>query len=123
VAERAATSDPRVWVCELNARVTGATYPSVLARHYLPEGAWLMRNLKFARPESGAHILQLLEKRGDLFHEGRTTGILPINLNTTSDGQVEKGQFLCLGATTAECHDQLLRAKKDLPLDWSYVRD
>ena len=56
-------------------------------------------------------------------HEGRTTGILPINLNTTSDGHVEKGQFLCLGPTTAECHDQLLRAKKDLPLDWSYVRD
>jgi hypothetical protein len=123
VAERTARSDPRVWVCEVNARVTGATYPSVLARHYLPEGAWLMRNLKFAQLESGAHILQLLEKRGDLFHEGRTAGIMPINCNTTYDGRVEKGQFLCLGATTAECHDQLLRAKKDLPLDWSYVRD
>jgi hypothetical protein len=123
VAERAARSDPRVWVCEVNARVTGATYPSVLARHFLPEGAWLMRNLKFARLEAGAHILQLLEKRGDLFHEGRTSGILPINFNTTLDGRVEKGQFLCLGPTTAECHDQLLRATKDLPLDWSYVRD
>jgi hypothetical protein len=123
VAEGAAPEDRRVWVCEVNARVTGATYPSVLARHYLPGSAWLMRNLKFARLESGEHILQLLEKRGDLFHEGRTSGILPINLNTTAEGRVEKGQFLCLGPTTAECHDQLLRAKKDLPLDWSYVRD
>jgi hypothetical protein len=123
VAERAGHGDRRVYVCEVNARVTGATYPSVLARHFRPLGAWLMRNLKFARLEDGAHLLQLLEKRGDLFHEGRSSGILPINFNTTAEGHVEKGQFLCLRGTTAECQDLLLRGEKDLPIDWSYVRD
>jgi hypothetical protein len=123
VAERAGPGERSVYVCEINARVTGATYPSVLARHYLPMGAWLMRNLKFTRPQEGAHLLELLEQRGDLFHEGRTAGILPINFNTDDQGLVEKGQFLCLSPTTAGCHDLLLRCEKDLPIDWSYVRD
>ena len=39
-----------VRVCEINARITGATYPSVIARHFLPHDAWLMRNIRFARP-------------------------------------------------------------------------
>lgn len=123
VTERAARGDRRVHVCEVNARVTGATYPSVLARHFLPEGAWLMRNLKFAHPEEGAHLLGLLRKRGDLFQPGRASGIIPINFNTSAEGSVEKGQFLCLGANTEECRRLLLRGEKDLPIDWSYARD
>ncbi|MCB1065763.1 MAG: ATP-grasp domain-containing protein, partial [Verrucomicrobiae bacterium] len=48
-----------VFVCEINARVTGATYPSILARHFLPEGAWLLRNLRFEKPLSGEELLGL----------------------------------------------------------------
>jgi hypothetical protein len=113
----------RVYACEINARVTGATYPSVLARHYLPRGGWLMRNLKLVEPVDGASILRFLEEHGHLFHPHRESGILPINFNLTPDGLVEKGQFLCLGETPAACHEMLLRAEEDLPVDWEYVRD
>lgn len=112
-----------VYVCELNARVTGATYPSLLARHFLPQGAWLMRNLKLAKPEPGALILDLLRQRGDLYQPGRARGILPINFNLDPDNLVVKGQFLCLDSESCACHDMLTRAEMDLPIDWSYVRD
>ncbi len=113
----------RVYACEINARVTGATYPSVLARHYLPRGGWLMRNLKLVEPVSGSNILGVLEDHGHLFHPHRENGILPINFNLNPAGLVEKGQFLCLGETSSECHDMLRRAEEDLPIDWEYVRD
>jgi len=113
----------RVYACEINARVTGATYPSVLARHYLPSGGWLMRNLKFVEPLQGAAILELLSAHGHLFHPQRENGILPINFNLNPEGLVEKGQFLCLGRTSAECHAMLRRAEEDLPVDWEYARD
>jgi hypothetical protein len=113
----------RVYACEINARVTGATYPSVLARHYLPRGGWLMRNLKLIQPVEGSAILRFLEDHGHLFHPHRESGILPINFNLTGGGLVEKGQFLCLGDTSADCHEMLLRAEEDLPIDWEYVRD
>ncbi len=113
----------RVYACEINARVTGATYPSVLGRHYLPRGAWLMRNLQLAQPLSGAEVLGQLDRHGHLFHPYHERGILPINFNLTSDGLVNKGQFLCLGTSAGACHDLLSRAEQDLPIDWRYVRD
>jgi hypothetical protein len=113
----------RVYACEINARVTGATYPSILARHYTPQGAWLMRNLKLTVPLAGSTVLKLLEDHGHLFHSGRQDGILPINFNLTPEGLVEKGQFLCLGPNTEGCMAMLRRAEEDLPLDWEYVRD
>ncbi|MCB1207974.1 MAG: hypothetical protein KDK97_01545, partial [Verrucomicrobiales bacterium] len=113
----------RVYVCEINARVTGATYPSVLARYYQPRGGWLMRNLRLDHPVSGTEVLDSLEQHGHLFRPGRERGILPINFNLTADGLVGKGQFLCMGATSAECHEMLQRAEEDLPIDWQYVRD
>lgn len=113
----------RVYACEINARVTGATYPSILARHYSPSGGWLMRNLKLTVPLAGSTILKLLEDHGHLFHPEKNDGILPINFNLTPDGLVEKGQFLCLGEDSAGCQAMLRRAEEDLPLDWEYVRD
>jgi hypothetical protein len=113
----------QVYACEINARVTGATYPSVLARHYCPSGGWLMRNLKFVVPLQGATILELLSSHRHLFHPQREDGILPINFNLNSEGLVEKGQFLCLGPTSAACHAMLQRAEEDLPVDWEYARD
>jgi len=113
----------RAYACEINARVTGATYPSVLARHFLPRGGWLMRNLKLIHPIPGGEILSLLKNHNHLFHPDRQSGILPINFNLTEDDLVGKGQFLCLGKTSADCHAMLRRAEEDLPIDWEYVRD
>lgn len=109
--------------CEINARVTGATYPSVLARHHLPGGAWLMRNLRMANPVPGGEILQLLERHGHLFRRGARRGILPINFNLDGADLVTKGQFLCLGADSADCHQLLRAADEDLPLRWGFDRD
>jgi hypothetical protein len=109
--------------CEINARVTGATYPSVLARHHLPHGGWLMRNLRMATPVPGGEILQMLDQHGHLFRPGAEPGILPINFNLGSDDLVTKGQFLCLGASSHDCHELLRAADADLPLRWGYDRD
>ena len=51
----------QAYVCEVNARLTGATYPSMLARHFLPRGAWLMRNLMLKEATSGRAVLRYLE--------------------------------------------------------------
>lgn len=113
----------RAHVCEINARLTGATYPSVLARHFQPRGAWLMRNLRLAKPVSARTVLRLLEHHSDLFHPDKPRGVLPVNVILNESGRVEKGQFLCVAPTTAECHEMLLHAERDLPIDWEYVRD
>lgn len=112
-----------VHVCEINARVTGATYPSVLARHFHPRGCWLMRNLRFTTPLEGRRLLEILERRGHLFSGAERAGVLPINFNPSAAGGIEKGQFLCLGRTMAECGRFLDFAEHDLPIDWEYVRD
>ncbi len=115
---------PRAYVCEINARVTGATYPSILARHFMPEGAWLMRNLKFGRPLLAQEVLDLLAQGGHLYQpDSGRGGVLPINFNTTEDGRVAKGQFLCLAATIDACQRLLLLGERELPVDWNYVRD
>ena len=84
-------------ICELNARVTGASYPSLLARHFLPDGAWLMRNLDVPSPVEADRIFGDLADSGMLYQPGSPAGVLPINLNTTPRGLVTKGQFLTLG--------------------------
>lgn len=105
-----------VYVCEINARVTGATYPSVLARHFLPEGAWLLRNLRFDAPVTGKELLDLLETSGDLYVPGRSEfGVLPVNFNFGSDHLVHKGQFLCLASSPRESNVLLRMAELDLP--------
>lgn len=123
VTLREAKADWVVYVCEINARVTGATYPSVLARQYLPRGAWLMRNLRLAIPVPGDTILGLVRAHADLFHPGDAKGVVPINFNTGDENLVEKGQFLCLGDSAETCHDVLRRLEVDIPIDWEYVRD
>lgn len=106
------------YVCEINARVTGATYPSLLARHFIPDGAWLMRNLRFKKPLTGEELLKILRDSGDLFIPGKTeAGVLPINFNFGSDRLVHKGQFLCLAHSTAGSHVLLEMAELDLPCE------
>lgn len=105
-----------VYVCEINARVTGATYPSVLARHFLPEGAWLLRNLRFHEPLPGEELLELMRSSGDLFLPGESDfGIFPVNFNFGKDGLVHKGQFLCLSASRLSNKMLLRVAELDLP--------
>ncbi len=105
-----------VYVCEVNARVTGATYPSVLARHFMPDGAWLLRNLRFEKPVTGAELLERLRAAGTLFVPGQSErGVFPLNFNFGSDGLIHKGQFLCLAPKTEGSHALIEMAKLDLP--------
>lgn len=106
----------KVYVCEINARVTGATYPSVLARHFLPEGAWLLRNLRFDEAVTGRDVLDLLKNSGDLFIPGESEyGVFPVNFNFGTDGLVHKGQFLCLASSPRRSKLLLRMAELDLP--------
>jgi hypothetical protein len=121
VVERCGSIEVRV--CEINARITGATYPSVIARHFLPHDAWLMRNVRFASPLKDTSLLKMLDKAGYLFHPGMQEGVLPINFNLNKDGSVEKGQFLCLGKDLESCLVMLKQIESLLPLSWHYDGD
>lgn len=123
IVERAGQAQPDVFVCEVNARVTGATYPSLLARHFHPTGAWLLRNLRLRVPMFSEDLLQMFDVPGHLFRQGDRKGIIPLNLNFGEDGLVHKGQFLCIGETTDECHRFLSLAEQDLPVEWHGDRD
>lgn len=111
------------YVCEINARVTGATYPSVLARHFMPHGAWYMRNLELAEPLPGEQLLERLQRHGELFNLKNHHGILPVNFNLDPNGQVRKGQFLALAEDINECRHLLDTARNDLPVTWNPTHD
>lgn len=112
-----------VRICEINARITGATYPSLLARSFRPRGAWLMRNARFTEPYPGRRLLDALDAACLLVHPGADSGIVPINFNLTRDGYVTKGQFLAIGADVAEV-GELFRSVRNLEsILWEYDRD
>ncbi len=121
VIDRKGTAEVRV--CEINARVTGATYPSVIARHFLPHDAWLMRNVRFANPLRDTSLLKMLDKAGYLYHPDMQEGVLPVNFNLDKEGSVQKGQFLCLGGNLDDCLNMLQQIESILPLSWHYDRD
>ena len=112
-----------VRVCEINARITGATYPSVIARNFLPHDAWLMRNVRFARPLRDTSLLKMLDQAGYLYYPDMQEGVLPINFNLDENGGVQKGQFLCLGRVIDDCLNTLEQIESILPLRWYYDRD
>jgi len=91
---------PEVRLCEINARVTGATYPSILSRHFMPKGAWLMRNIRFTPSVKDTVLMNALDSSGMLYRPGDKQGVLPINFNFNQKGDIIKGQFLFLGDTT-----------------------
>ena len=112
-----------VRVCEINARVTGATYPAVLARHLVPGCTWLMRNLRFSDPLAGGTLLAALHKAGLLIEPGQSSGVCPINVNLNQHNQVVKGQFLCV-AETLDATQQLLQdIQHHVPTQADYDRD
>lgn len=112
-----------VRICEINARITGATYPSLLARFYHPHGAWLMRNVRFTRPYPGEVVLDALSHACLLFQPGIRSGILPINFNLTRDNCVGKGQFLAIGRDVAEVHGLFECVRNLESILWEYDRD
>jgi hypothetical protein len=121
VIDRRGTAEVRV--CEINARVTGATYPSVIARHFLPHDAWLMRNIRFIKPLRDANLLKTLDQRGYLYRPDLQEGVLPVNFNLDEESGVQKGQFLCLGKNVDDCLNMFKRIESILPLSWYYDRD
>ena len=121
VADR--TGGREVRVCEVNARVTGATYPALLARHLAPGQAWLMRNLRFDPGIPPARLLDQLDEAGLLFQPGGRNQVLPINFNVSPEEGVTKGQFLCLAPSEQEAIDLLRRACEILPVTEHFDRD
>jgi hypothetical protein len=113
----------RVIICEINARVTGATYPAVLAGHFKPEGCWNMRNIQFRKPLDGVQLLSLMDEGAVLYRPGNDKGIIPFNFNIDAEGKVIKGQFLCLGEDHEQCAGLLAQAWSKLPVEWGYDRD
>ena len=112
-----------VYVCEINARITGATYPSVVGRHLLPGGAWLMRNLRLESPIEGARLLELIDDSKRLFRKGDSKGVVPLNFNFGPDELTAKGQFLCLAETVDGCHAILDSLVASLPFKTRPERD
>ena len=108
---------------EINARVTGASYPSILARHFIPAGAWLMRNLRFHHPMPAQEVLAALEREGCLYRPGATAGVLPINFNLDPSRQVAKSQMLCLAADSATVQRMCGLVERAFHLKWQYDRD
>lgn len=113
----------QVIICEINARVTGATYPAVLARHFMPQGCWSMRNIQFRKSLDGDQLLSLIDHAKVLYRPGEGKGIIPFNFNIDDAGKVIKGQFLCLGENHEQCSEILRRAWIELPVEWGYDRD
>lgn len=112
-----------VRICEVNARVTGGTYPSMLAHHFLPGGVWLMRNILFSPPQTSARLLNIFKQHHLLFEPGAECGILPINLNPNEGGEIVKGQFLFLGRTHDDVFSTLEKIREDKGFKGVYDRD
>lgn len=110
-------------VCEVNARVTGATYPALLARTFLPGGAWMMRNIRFDPQHNTDNLLGVIDEAGLLFRPGQDTGILPFNFNPDSEGRVIKGQFLFLSADMRGCEESIRRMQAVDKIKGVYDRD
>jgi hypothetical protein len=112
-----------IFVCEINARITGATYPSILARNFVPGGSWIMRNLALASPLQGKRILEEIDRAGYLYRCGKAQGILPINFNSDENRLVDKGQFLFIADNSGGCAEMMDEIEETLPIHWSHDRD
>ncbi|MFT5129808.1 MAG: hypothetical protein ACI8W8_003437 [Rhodothermales bacterium] len=114
---------PEVRICEINARVTGATYPSLLARKLAPANAWRMQNLHFPSALPCATLLDALCQAQVAFRPGDENGFVPINANLMADGLVEKCQLLALAPTSTGCLALLERLEHILPVEFLHDRD
>lgn len=113
----------QVRVCEVNARVTGATYPSLLAKRLRPGAAWLMRNFEFAPEIDCDDFLNSLDRPGYLYRPGMETGVLPINFIRNPHGKVVKCQLLFLAASPKKCQQLITPCLTALPAKGGYASD
>lgn len=123
VARQSHTETPIVYTSEINARITGATYPSVLARRFMPKGAWLMENLRLQTPWSGEELMQHLEHGSKLYSPGKDEGIVPINFNFDRSGKVAKLQMLFLANDVDRCLNLVRELEGDTRLRLQAERD
>lgn len=114
---------PAVHVCEVNARVTGATYPSLLALHFNPGGSWLMRNTVFDPSIDCGEFLATLGRAGRLYEPGSGEGILPMNIILGDDGKMLKAQLLFLARSPQACTAMARNMSTDLSLSCFFDRD
>jgi len=114
---------PVAKVCEVNARVTGATYPSLLARRFQPRGAWVMRNYTFEGCAHTSGFLDTLSGHDLLYEPGQNTGILPINVITDREENLRKAQILFLAPHPRECGELVLDFPRALPFGCIHDRD
>lgn len=98
VVERGGSDGLEVFVSEINARVTAATYPSILVRSLCPGARWTLRNVNLHQGESEAEILDRLRRNDQLFRPGHP-GIMPLNFSAAAGGLPGKAQFLGVGET------------------------
>jgi len=110
-------------VCEVNARVTGATYPSLLARNFQPHGSWMMRNYMFQPCSRPKDFFTSLDDQGLLFRANGISGILPINVIPDADGFLWKAQILFMAGRRSECVDLEARFPTVVPRGCVYDRD
>ncbi len=110
-------------ICEINARVTGATYPSLLARHFLPAGAWQMRNVLLSPPQTPWNVLRLLRRENLLYAPGKEAGMFPFNFNPNSAGLIEKCQLLALAPDACATTKLFEHLKRLDQFAWDYDRD
>lgn len=112
-----------VRICEINARVTGATYPAILARKFNPQGAWLMRNIRFDPKHDTSNLLDAIDQTGLLYRPDQEVGILPFNFNPTPSGKIVKGQFLFLGSSVNDVFSLLKKVQELDTIKGEYDRD
>ncbi len=104
-------------LCEVNARVTGATYPAILGRRFNPRGAWLLRNFMMTADLTTRQLLDWLGNHDLLFYPDRKSGVIPYNLIHRPDGHLLKGQFVCLGPRPQDCLQLMQQLTDKLPMD------
>lgn len=114
---------PSVYACEVNARVTGATYPSLLALHFRLGGSWLMRNFVFDPCMDVSKFLDLLDREGFLFAPESAEGIMPLNIIPAEYGQIAKCQLLFLADGPGRCIEMLQAFPALLPSRFVFDRD
>ena len=109
-------------ICEINARVTGATYPAFLARHFRPRKlAHAQYRLSQTFSRNRPHWPD--RSRRSVVSRRRRRRIIPFNFNTNLEGKVLKGQFVGIADQMDECRSLFNRAWSELPVEWGYDRD
>jgi hypothetical protein len=112
-----------VRICEINARVTGASYPSLLARRFRPDAAWVMRNVSFKPAQSPTSVLESLRSAGLLFRPEMEEGLMPINFNVSGSALIGKAQILGLAANVERAEALFARMREAGAIPWAHGED